>query len=217
MFVKSKAAIAAGFASTLALTVAAPQARAADNEGWYGGLNLGRSHLGLTGSELDNRFAGQGITSSSSLERRDTVYSLVGGYQFNRNIALEGSYVNLGRFNYQSTTTAPAAGSVTGRYGVRGFGVSAVGIVPLQQGFSIYGKAGLLLASTELEASPSAGIATGASSSRSTSGSFGFGLSYDFTKNIVGKAEWNRYTRVGDSNTGRGDVDLYTVGVAYKF
>ena len=53
-----------------------------------------------------------------------------------------------------------------------------------------------------------------ASSSRSTSGSFGFGLSYDFTRNIVGKAEWNRYTRVGDSNTGRGDVDLHTVAVA---
>ena len=47
------------------------------------------------------------------------------------------------------------------RYGAGGFGVSAVGILPLQQGFSVYGKAGLLLARTELETNGSAGIATG--------------------------------------------------------
>jgi len=214
MFVTSKAAIAAGFVTTLALTATA---NAAENEGWYGGLNLGRSHLGMSGSELDNQFASRGITSSSSLDKRDTAWSLVGGYQFNRNLAVEGGYVNLGHFKYQSSTTTPAAGSITGRYGAGGFGVSAVGILPLQQGFSVYGKAGLLLARTELETNGSAGIATGETHGRSTNGSFGFGLSYDITKNIVGKAEWNRYARVGDSNTGRSDIDMYTVGVAYKF
>jgi OOP family OmpA-OmpF porin len=214
MFVNSKAAIAAGLASTLVFTATA---HAADNQGWYGGLNLGRSHLGLSGSDLDNGFASRGITSSSALERRDTAYSLTGGYQFNRNLAVEGSFVNLGRFDYQTSTTAPVAGSISGRYGVHGFGVSAVGILPLQQGFSVYGKAGLLLARTELEANGSAGLATSETHSHSTNGTFGLGLSYDFTKNIVGKAEWNRYARVGDSNTGRGDIDLYSLGVAYKF
>ena len=105
---------------------------------------------------------------------------------------------------------------MNGRYSAWGYGLSAVGIVPFGQGFAAYGKAGLAYTRAELEASSSGGITANGMRSLGTNPNYGAGLSYDFTRNIVGKAEWNRYARVGDSNTGRGDVDMYSVGVAYK-
>ena len=179
--------------------------------------HLGRSPLGLGSSGLDKGFANQGLTTSSSIGSRDTAYSLIGSCKVNRNFAVEGSYFDLGRFNDGSTVTAPAAGSVNGRYSAWGYGLSAVGIVPFGQGFAAYGKAGLAYTRAELEASSSGDITANGMRSSGTNPTYGAGLSYDFTRNIVGKAEWNRYARVGDSNTGRGDIDMYSVGVAYKF
>jgi opacity protein-like surface antigen len=45
----------------------------------------------------------------------------------------------------------------------------------------------------------------------------GAGVSYDVSRNISLRGEWDRFFRVGDSSTGRGDIDQFTVGVAYKF
>jgi OmpA-OmpF porin, OOP family len=208
------AVIAAGFAGALALTATA---HAADDAGLYGGINLGRSHLDLSGGNIDSRLAGQGVTASSTAEQRDTAWSLVGGYRFNHHWATEASYVDLGRFGYKSTATAPAAGNITGDYRFSGYGLSGVGILPLQSGFSIYAKAGLLLARTEIDASASGGLPATSASNRSTNGTYGLGVSYDITKSIAARAEWNRYARVGDSNTGRSDIDMVSMGLAYKF
>lgn len=207
----------ATLASTMFAGLAlATGARAADDTGWYGSLNLGRSHLGLSGNDLDGRNAAQGVTSSTTLDSRDSAWSLNAGYRFNRNFALEAGYVDLGSYRFTGNTSAPAAGSLDGRYKAHGYSLVAVGIVPLQSGFSLYGKAGLFLARTELSASSSATALGGADSSRGT-GTIGAGLSYDFTRNVFGRAEWNRYARIGDDNTGRASVDLYTVGVGYRF
>jgi OOP family OmpA-OmpF porin len=205
----------AAMATTLAAGLAGG-AQAADDEGWYGGLDLGRSHLGLSGADIDNRNAGFGVTSSSTLETRDTAWSLVGGYRFNRNVALEGAYVDLGSHKLSGTTSAPAAGSLDGRYKVHGYRIAAVGIVPLSSGFSLYGKAGLMFARTDLELSASSVALSGAGQSR-TVGTLGLGMSYDFTRNVFARAEWNRYARVGDDGTGRSSIDAYTVGVGYRF
>ena len=207
MLIKRSTLVAAGIVGAVSLS---SNTYATDDPGWYGSFNLGRSQLGLSGSNLDNRFADQGITASTSLDKNRTAFSLLGGYQFNRHFAVEGGMIGLGRFDYRSTTTAPAAGTIAGRYGVGGIGASAVGILPLGQGFSAYGKAGVLLATTVLEGTGSAGINLNRSVSHSTNGSVGLGVSYDFTKNIAGKIEWNRYLRVSDGGNGRGDIDTYT-------
>jgi opacity protein-like surface antigen len=51
----------------------------------------------------------------------------------------------------------------------------------------------------------------------STGPLLGAGVGYDLTRNVALRAEWDRYFRVGDASTGRGDIDQYTVGVAYRF
>jgi OOP family OmpA-OmpF porin len=214
-----KKQLAISMAATLVSVAAGvTTVQAADLTGWYGGVNLGRSDLKLNGGDLDGAFANQGLTTSSSIDRHDTGYSLNLGYLFNPHFAVEGGYVDFGKFNFNSAVSAPTADTINGNYKAHGYNLSAVGIVPLNQGLSVYGKAGAFRSRAELDANSTGMVPVSGASDWETHPTFGIGAGYDFTKNIIGKLEWNRYLNVGDSNTtGRGDIDLYTAGVAFKF
>ncbi len=200
-----------------ALVASVPAAHAAGNEGWYAGASLGQSVQRLGGSGLDSAFAGQGITTSTSMDRDTSAWSLFAGYQLNPNFALEGGYVNLGRFHYSSTASAPAADTLSGDYGVRGLEGSALGILPFGSGWSAFGKLGLMYSDTRLNAGSGGAVAVSDESHRGTDPLLGAGLSYDLTQNVSLRGEWTRYFGVGDSATGKGDIDRYSVGVAYRF
>ena len=43
------------------------------------------------------------------------------------------------------------------------------------------------------------------------------GASYSISRNWDARVEWDRYFRVGNSGTGRGDIDRWVVGAAYHF
>ena len=191
--------------AVLAAFGAAPAAQAAGDTGWYGSINAGRSDQKAGGGEIDRALSNQGVSGTATMEDHDTGYSLEAGYRFSRNFALEGSYVDLGKFDFNST--------VNGTYKATGVGLSAVGIIPIEDNFSLYGKAGAFSGKTELSASAPASDR----SERETVPTFGLGASYDFGDNVVGKLEWNRYQNLGDASTGEGDVDLYTLGVGYRF
>ena len=194
------------------------QAAHAQDTGWYAGANAGVTNAKQTNGGLNGAFANQGVTADTSLDKRDNIYSLDLGYQFHKNFAVEGGYVDLGKYNFNSNISAPAADTASGNYRVKGWTASAVGILPLQNGFSAYGKLGAIFADTKFNASSDTGAtAISDSSKSSTRPLYGLGLSYDFSKQVVGKAEWTRYDGLGNSNTGKSDIDTYTVGVAYKF
>jgi OOP family OmpA-OmpF porin len=202
------------FSTTIGVAYAADQS---GKTNWYGGVNVGRTDLSANGGDIDNALGNQGITSSSSLDSNDTAYSLNIGYKFNPYFAVEGGYVDLGKYGFQSNVTAPAATTVNGSYKVDGVNLSAVGILPLNNGFSVYGKAGVFRAKTDLDVSSPGTVATSSASHHSTNPTYGLGAAYDITKDWTAKLEWNRYHEVGDSSTGKDNIDLYTVGVAYNF
>jgi OOP family OmpA-OmpF porin len=214
-----KKQLAVGTAATLiSLGAGVATVQAADLTGWYGGVNLGGSNLKLNGSDLDAAFANQGVTTSSSIDKHDTGYSLDLGYQVNPYFAVEGGYVDFGKFDFSSAASAPTADTINGNYKAYGYDLSAVGILPLQQGLSVYSKAGAFRSRADLDASSTGLVAVSGANHWGTHPTFGVGAGYDFTKNMVGKLEWNRYLDVGDnSTTGRGDIDLFTAGMAYKF
>jgi OmpA-OmpF porin, OOP family len=95
-----------------------------------------------------------------------------------------------------------------------------VGSWPLANQFSIYGKLGFYRAKSEVSAS-AAVAGFGASTSGSdtnTDLTFGAGGLYDITKTIGIRAEWQRYSKTGGSNTGgKNDVDVLGVGVLFRF
>ncbi|MFQ5756980.1 MAG: porin family protein [Acidiferrobacterales bacterium] len=87
-------------------------------------------------SATDRRgYAGIGI-GNADLDRGgfddDTGFKIFGGYQFNKNFAVEGAYIDLGDFK-----------SPTQLISVDGFQAAASGIIPLAKQFRVFGKAGL--------------------------------------------------------------------------
>ena len=194
-------------------------AQAAGNDGWYGGLDLGRSNQRLGGGQIDSALGQQGLTTSSSMDEHATAWGLFAGYQFNPYFAVEGGYVNLGKFDYSSTASAPAADTVTGHFGVQGVDAAAVGLVPFgaRQQWAAYGKAGLLYAKSTLDASSTGAVAASDADHWSTSPLLGAGINYDLTRNVALRAEYDRYFKVGDATVGKGDIDAMTARVVYRF
>lgn len=197
-----------------------PLASAADM-GWYAGLSGGQSRADSDASELDSTFRSLGFTSSSTVDKTDAGWKLFAGYQFNPNFAVEGGYVDLGKFSFSTTVTAAPAGFTTGSLSgdvktKNGLFLDAVGIIPLQNNFSLFGKLGIYSIKTELSASGPSGSLT--QSSTDSDLHWGIGAGYDFNKNVAARLEWERFNDVGNKDkTGEANVDLLSVGVVYKF
>src|SRR5437588_12719322 len=96
-------------AATLALGASGAFAQ---ETGWYGGLDVGSSHL-------------SGIDVGDALDKSDAGFGLNLGYRLNRNFAVEGAYTDLGKFHFSS-----AAGD--GDLKPKAVSLSVVGILPLQ-------------------------------------------------------------------------------------
>jgi OmpA-OmpF porin, OOP family len=179
----AKVAVAA--ALVLGTSVAAAQ-----EAGWYGGLDLGSSHL-------------SGIDIGTMLDRSDTGVGVDLGYRLNRNFALEGAYTDAGKFHFSTPTG-------DGDFHPKAASLSAVGILPLQANWSLYGKAGIARTETKVGApfdtsDTRDGLLAGA------------GAAYDFNRNVYAKLGWDHYDKVGTDATGEGHLDLYSVGVGYRF
>ena len=190
-------------------------AQSADKTDWYAGIDIGRSRLGMNGSDVDGAFANQGIASSTSLDQTDTSFGVNAGYRFNNFFALEGAYARLGSFDYSAGT---GTDTIDGKFKASALSLSGVGFYPLSTQWSLYGKAGLTRTDAKLEASSESGLTPTQNSSHNGTGLLvGAGVTYDFARNVYAKAGWDRYTKVGDSSTGSGPVDLYMVGVGMRF
>jgi OOP family OmpA-OmpF porin len=191
-------------------------AQSADKTGWYAGLDIGRSRLGMSGSDVDGALANQGVASATSLDQSDTSFGVNGGYRFNRYFALEGALERLGRFDYTAST---GTDTIDGKFKASALSLAGVGIYPLSQQWSLYGKAGLARTDATLEASSESGATTVSNASHNGTGLLvGAGVTYDIDRTFFAKAGWDRYTKVGDdSSTGSGPIDLYMLGVGMRF
>ena len=208
---------ASGALGLLALaTFASPWVMAQDS-GWYGGANVGRSAATIDDARINSSLMGRGFTSSSVVdEDRSTGYKIFGGYQLNRNFAVEGGYFDLGKFGYTATTVP--AGTLNGNIKLKGLNLDLVGILPLTEKFSAFGRAGLAYAQTRDTFSGTGAVhVTNPNPSKSdTNYKFGVGLQYAFTDSLAMRAEAERY-RVNDAVGNKGHIDLVSVGLIYRF
>lgn len=102
----------------MALAVIASPFAVADDSGWYSGINIGQSRAKIDDAQITARLLGTGLTTTSiTNDDPDTGYKLFGGYQFNKNFALEGGYFDLGKFGFTATTVL--AGTLSGNPGRR--------------------------------------------------------------------------------------------------
>ncbi len=157
-----------------------------------------------------------GITDgATSLDTDGVAGRLFAGYQFDQNWAAEFGYTKFSnvkaKFDYPYFT-----GTQTLKE--HAFDLVAKGILPLQNGFNMYGKLGAALISMDPSGSATVDGVT-ASGTGDTQNkvypTFGVGVSYDITPNVPVDISWNRIQKTGGGNIQ--STNFFSAGIAYNF
>ncbi len=231
---KNKKLLMIAAASLMTLTTSA---FAVVNGPYVGGeLGWGDTHQGnFTSPGLVSEII-SGTTTILSGSSRDTGIAgrIFAGYQFTPNWAAEMGYTHF------SNATANSQYSQTGFFGLPGtqtynqhgtvttqaVDLVAKGILPLQGGFSVYGKLGLAylaasqtidgtMTNTFLGSTTTSPIHTSESDHRIYP-TFGAGVSYDVTQNVVADVSWNHIQTVSPFDNMQ-NTDLVGASLAYHF
>ena len=183
----------------------------------YGLGSIGGTQTHLGQSTFDGQLGNAGATGlNSTLEDGDFGWKLQLGYQFNPNFALEGGYVDLGKIHYNASYDQ---GNATGDYKAGGFNVAGLGILPLNEKFSVFGKLGFIDARVTSNLGTT-GLGGAASSFGSTQWrpNYGIGGMYNVSKSTSVRVELERFDGIGDESTsGRANIDFLSVGLSHKF
>ncbi|HEV7803792.1 MAG TPA: porin family protein [Burkholderiales bacterium] len=189
-------------ASCFAAASAHAQSAPSPITGFYVGAGLGGSKTNVNSGSL----ASVGFATSGT-DDTDTAWNLIAGYKITRTWAVEIGYIDLGTFGANGRFGGAPA---TINADVTGWNVSAVGTLPLNDMFSLYGKLGYLRSETEATANVAGAIGRG--TSRDNGFTAGIGARYHLNRNISFSIEANHYD-LGDS----GDAQAYMVGARYDF
>lgn len=129
------------------------------------------------------------------------------GYQFNPFFALEAEYIDFGNFGEDE---------VEGK--LKGFGLSAVGRLPLTDSFGVYGKAGAFASAFDVDAFNES------ETYDEVSPFVGAGVDFRVTPALTAFAEYNRYNVDIDKEDFNGQVtnsgpefDTGRVGLKHQF
>lgn len=221
-------------------------ASASSNPGFYvgGQLGVGDTHLeanNLPGTPsvnaMVNSFTNYGWNSWTKATHSDS-FGLAGrifaGYQFTPNWAAELGYTKFtnadihGSYVGNGTSSNP---NITGGYSYRGvmqedaIDLVGKGILPLRDGFSLFGKLGVAyvqqdLVRNDVESVTVNGVSGGSEGQRYAKAinrfmpTFGAGVSYDITPQVPIDLSWMHIQKVGNEF---GNADLVALGIAYKF
>jgi OOP family OmpA-OmpF porin len=148
-------------------------------------------------------------------DENDTGYKLFGGYQINRNFALEAGYFDLGKFGFN--TTVPG-GTLTGQIKVRGLNFDLVGTLPLTERLSVLGRVGAQAAQVRdtFVGTGAAVVSNPDPSRRAVNYDLGAGLQYAFSPSFWVRGEAERF-RLDDAVGHHGNVNLYSVSLVFPF
>lgn len=155
--------------------------------GFYAGAGVGKASI-----EIDD----------AGFDADDTAFKVFGGYNFNRNFALELAFIDGGapdeRFDLGRVEVA-----------VDGINISALGRLPINEKFSVFGKLGF--ASYDVEVKVRAGNAVGSGSDSDEDLSYGVGGAFNLSSAVELRAEYEAIDVSG------GSFSVLSVGGIYKF
>ncbi len=160
-------------------------------------LLLGATASPLASAQDFSRYVGGSFGVSDAHDRdvfngTEEGWKLFGGAQLHKNIGLETAYIRLG-----DAVTSLIIASLDG------LAIEGVGIIPIGEKGAVFAKAGLFLWKAGfITLAPETGIDP----------TFGVGGQYAFGNNWAVRAEWERFSDVGNS-----DVDLFSASVLYRF
>jgi OOP family OmpA-OmpF porin len=221
-FVRRRRALTARQALGLALVASASAGTSASAQasepGWYVGAGAGQMRARASSADIERDLGALGYTAQASLDNKDTGGKLFAGYRFTPFVALEASYVDLGKTT-STVHTATAnqqqlVDDVSRIHPISVTGLSLAGVVLYPMGpFSVFGKLGLLnwTAKAQGEVSPS-GTPYQMHQFTGTDVTFGLGAGYEIPgTRLALRCEWERFT------TPRNDPDFFSLSVVYRF
>lgn len=182
--------------------------------GWYLGGNVGVSDANIDENEITKNLSNYTYTDDDDSHG----YKLFGGYQFNKYFALEGGYFNLGKFDYALSKLSAPTGSINANMKVEGINLDAVAILPITDKFSAFGRVGANYAHTKdsFSTTGSFSVADANPKKSDLNYKYGAGFEYAITDAMRLRIEGERY-RINDARGDKGDIDLYSVGLVYRF
>lgn len=197
----------------------------AQQTGFYLGAGVGQSNIstGDLANDIASELRAAGATNVSSDENnRDTGWKIFAGYQFNPYLAVEGGYVDFGKYDAKVTGMAGTADvNIYGEVDSQAMFFDVVGHLPANESFSVFGKVGLAFTWTDASASGNVGNFFSASANASENEvvpKLGVGFRYNITKQIGVRAEYEYYFNVGKSDTtGESDIEMWGVGMTFHF
>ena len=188
-------------ALSVAIGLALPSAGMAQgaDSGWYIGGTIGQAKV--------NDFC-EGLVASC--EDTDTSLRVLGGSQFSKHFALEAGYHQLGEASVTN-------GGLFAKVEAMAWELVAVGMLPVADRFSVYGKLGVYRGETDFSTNIVAPGIPSTFSESNTDLTMGFGLQFDVANNLGLRAEWQRYQDLGGPQIGESDVDVMSIGVVFRF
>lgn len=153
-------------------------------------------------------------------DEEGTSWGVGAGYRFNRYLALEASYVNLGTLNATHTLNMlpfPGGGTLTFHRELETTGpaLAAFGILPISDSWELFVRAGILFADTDLTTRINGSRNSISFDSEPTT--LGAGAQFDWQDHWSARLEFLRSFDVGgDDVASEADVDAVSLAVLYR-
>lgn len=144
----------------------------------------------------------------------DTAWRAFGGYQFNRYIALEAGFGNLGAATGAGIMNTGTPGDFKVEI-KQAWDLTALLLMPVTSRLSALARLGMYRARTTHDET-AAGFPDIHQAGTNSGLSYGAGV--EFRLGVVGlRAEWQRYENVGVASTLEDDIDVFSVGALFRF
>jgi opacity protein-like surface antigen len=226
-----------------ALALVAGSAVAADT-GFYVGAGMGYSKMNVNESKLtntiNNAFQESDVNlfvGKESSDQYSTPYSIFVGYKFMPYLAAEVAYLDMGssnfkaRIDYDNIAPTPddqGVATIKGDWHATGWPVSALGIWPINETWSVFGRVGIFMGDMKVTAkgvlsdnyfdcSPNCTVIKGHDSEGSTEFFGGAGVDANFMDTWAARLEWQAMPSVGNNDTGSGNFNNFMFSIMYKF
>lgn len=178
-------------------------------EGFYGFADLGKGKIAD---------ACTGLTAGQTCSDSGTAFRFGGGYQLNQNLAIEAGYTNVSEASKFTDTSSPGV-TVSATAKVTAFQLGGVGILPLNEQFSVFAKAGLAHATTDISGTVTGlpGVTYPSSSSKNNNFSWGLGAQYNLNNKLAVRAQYEDLGQLTGNGTGLNKITLISAGLVMKF
>lgn len=212
-------------------------AMAQSGSGFYALGAIGLADQSVDQSTFNSTYALGAPPDVASFSQSDTAYKLGVGYRFGPYLAVEGSYARLGKATYTLTRPAPFAGNFRFQAEPEAWQLAAVGILPVGNGFELFGKIGVAFTDNDGDISntgvPFPPVGAPGTPSSDTVAVLGIGVTFNWQSNFFVRGELEYYDKYKLANVPDlrpvfgplaqpgGDIKnrttVFSLGLGYKF